>query len=81
MASLSKLNLLFVLIVMSSMLVASSEARLSHQFSVLPEKINSKLILRQLGYDVSKLENYGGRRMLNSDTQRVAPGGPDPQHH
>ncbi|KAK0599915.1 hypothetical protein LWI29_009811 [Acer saccharum] len=60
---------------------ASSEARLSHQFSTLPEKIDSKLILRQLGYDVSKLENYGGRRMLNSDPQRVAPGGPDPQHH
>ncbi|KAH7544055.1 hypothetical protein JRO89_XS15G0096000 [Xanthoceras sorbifolium] len=52
----------------------SSQARLSHRFPTLPGKIDSRLILRQIGYDVLKLEYYG-RRMLNSDTQRVSPGG------
>lgn len=80
MASLSKFQVLFVFIVMLMMLVVSSEARVPHRFSTLQPKIDSKLILRQLGYDVLKLEYYA-RRMLNSDTERVSPGGPDSQHH
>lgn len=79
MANLSKKKVLQVSLVMFLVLVASSEARLSRRFSTMPKKIDSNLILRKLGYDESKLKKY--RRRLDSDPDRVSPGGPDSHHH
>ncbi|XP_060958267.1 CLAVATA3/ESR (CLE)-related protein 7-like [Cannabis sativa] len=41
--------------------------------------LRSEQMLRKLGFDVSKLVAAGKRRSVMVD--RVAPGGPDPQHH
>lgn len=80
MANLSNKQALLVSLVMLSMIVASSDARPSHGLSMLPKEVDSNLIIfHKLGYDVSKLENY--RRMLDSNPERVSPGGPDPHHN
>ncbi|KAJ0045985.1 hypothetical protein Pint_04688 [Pistacia integerrima] len=82
MANLSKTKVFSVSLVMFLVLVVISEAQVSAGIpAALAEKIDSKLILRKLGYDVSKLERYGRKLMLGSGTQRVSPGGPDSQHH
>ncbi|GJW52249.1 proline-rich protein 2-like protein [Tanacetum coccineum] len=41
---------------------------------------SSQLLLRKLGMKVSDLEYYK-RRSLDANPRRVAPGGPDGQHH
>lgn len=44
------------------------------------KKIDNRRILRELGFDFgSETKDTGRREMV--DTDRVAPGGPDPQHH
>ncbi|KAL0863660.1 hypothetical protein Bca101_042778 [Brassica carinata] len=41
--------------------------------------IDSHALLRELGFDLSKFKGHNERVLVNSD--RVSPGGPDPQHH
>ena len=41
--------------------------------------VNSSQFLNELVLELSKLKNYNRRKMV--DTARVAPGGPDGQHH
>ncbi|KAL7607540.1 hypothetical protein Lser_V15G15497 [Lactuca serriola] len=41
---------------------------------------SSQLLLRKLGLKVSDLEYYK-RRSLEANPKRLAPGGPDGQHH
>ncbi|XP_009340312.1 CLAVATA3/ESR (CLE)-related protein 6 [Pyrus x bretschneideri] len=71
--------LLLPFLVIFSMLVVSSEARLSLVFSTLPNKTDSHLFFRKLVFHVPKNEFY--RRRFLVDVNRTAPGGPDPQHH
>lgn len=43
------------------------------------KSLESRQILRKLGYNLSKMK-YDNRRSMTGKDQ-VAPGGPDPQHH
>lgn len=70
--------ILVVLLVLWSPFI-SSQARLVNGFSGTPKKIKSLKIFRELGYDVST--SWNNPRKLQAETQRTAPGGPDPQHH
>ncbi|KAL3733844.1 hypothetical protein ACJRO7_023229 [Eucalyptus globulus] len=64
------------------LLMVSSDARLiSNGFSDVPKQINSEIILRNLGYSVPKSGNVPRRMMQGVETDKTAPGGPDPQHH
>lgn len=52
----------------------------SYANEAMPNDNSSQLLLRKLGLKVSDLEYYK-RRSLGANTDRVAPGGPDGQHH
>lgn len=75
----AKVEILSLIIVL--MTVTSSEAHLSHGFSVIPKKIGNPPILLELQYHVLKIKYYRRMLMQGAGTQRVAPGGPDGQHH
>ncbi|KAF8029933.1 hypothetical protein BT93_E2371 [Corymbia citriodora subsp. variegata] len=64
------------------LLMVSSETKLiSNGFSDVPKRINSKKILRNLGYSVPKSGHVPRRMMEEVEMDRATPGGPDPQHH
>ncbi|XP_050220268.1 CLAVATA3/ESR (CLE)-related protein 5-like [Mercurialis annua] len=76
------LVLVFVFVTLT--LVTTSHARLTRTklYSSMRKKIDVRVILRELGYDDSRLEYYNHRRWLQgAEPDRVSPGGPDPQHH
>ncbi|KAG8637172.1 CLAVATA3/ESR (CLE)-related protein 5-like [Manihot esculenta] len=82
MATLKPSLVLVFIVVTTLMLVASAEAPLPHhESSFIPRKMDSGRILRELGYDGSRLEHHRMRFMQGADPQRESPGGPDPQHH
>ncbi|KAL7250675.1 hypothetical protein ACSBR1_012657 [Camellia fascicularis] len=63
----------------------TSEARiLRERYFSTQKNINNELLLCHLGFDPSKFKlvigNYQ-RLSLTANSDRVAPGGPDPQHH
>ncbi|EEF37260.1 conserved hypothetical protein [Ricinus communis] len=64
--------LLILSMIVFMILIMRSEARV---------ELNSRLLLRDMGYTESKLEHHRRISRLNSDTDRLSPGGPDPEHH
>nr|KYP59255.1 hypothetical protein KK1_014687 [Cajanus cajan] len=71
----------FIFLIVLTLLVASSEARLVPQFSTMNKKINSKFELRELINNVRNGKWHGKRSMLGGRLERVSPAGPDPDHH
>lgn len=69
-------------LVVLSMVVMSSEARVLPQLSPMGRKANSEFLLREL---INKMQNsersHKKRSMLGSRLERVSPEGPDSQHH
>lgn len=66
--------LIFVIFMM--LLVMLSEAR-----SFKQKRIDSHLLLEDLGYDKVKLHYFQRKSTLDSGTARVSPGGPNADHH
>ncbi|KAL0301222.1 UNVERIFIED_CONTAM: hypothetical protein Sradi_6399000 [Sesamum radiatum] len=71
------------MIVIALLYVVSLDARSHSRIISVQESADSpRLMLRRLGFDEPKLEYYRRRAItLDAETTRVAPGGPDPQHH
>ncbi|KAG5020277.1 hypothetical protein AAZX31_06G216300 [Glycine max] len=83
MATSMKLRQFVLLLIVFTLLVVSSEARLVPEFSTLiSKKINRKLGLRELINNVRNGDEWHQKRsMLGGRLERVSPAGPDPQHH
>ncbi|CAF2122320.1 CLAVATA3/ESR (CLE)-related protein 6 [Brassica napus] len=74
-----KRTLIMLLIIFSSPI---SQARILQADRVANMgNIDSQVLLRELGFDLSKFKGYNDERRFLVDSDRVSPGGPDPQHH
>lgn len=77
------LLLIFILFLFFFTFFITCEARDLHGNESMQKNkkaTHSKLLLHELGFDESKLEEYR-RRFLNVGSDRVVPGGPDSHHH
>ena len=81
MATSVKSRKFVIFLIILTLLVVSSEARLGPEFSTMSKKNNSKLGLRELINNVRNSEWNQKRSMLGGRIERVSPAGPDPQHH
>lgn len=77
-ATTARVSVLSFLIIFSLLYMGTQARSLNdHCHRGAPRKIDSKRLLHELGFDLSKLENSATRLL----TDRVTPGGPDSQHH
>lgn len=81
MATPTKPRHFVIFLIVLTLLVVSSEARLGPQFSTMDKKINSKVGLRELINNVRNGKWHGKRSMPGERVERVSPAGPDPDHH
>ncbi|CAL0333732.1 unnamed protein product [Lupinus luteus] len=71
-----------LLLIILTLFVVSSEARLFPQFSRIGKRINSKLGLSEFINNVRNSKEWPSKRsMLSGRLDRVSPAGPDGQHH
>ncbi|VYS54064.1 unnamed protein product [Arabidopsis thaliana] len=81
MANLILKQSLIILLIIYSTPILSSQARILRTYRpTTMGNMDSQVLLRELGIDLSKFKGQDERRFL-VDSERVSPGGPDPQHH
>lgn len=77
MANSTSVQILILILLILSVVVTNSEIVEGYQGrKILQKRIDSRSILRELGYNLSKLK-YTRR----DSTDRSSPGGPDPHHN
>ncbi|XP_030929188.1 CLAVATA3/ESR (CLE)-related protein 5-like [Quercus lobata] len=69
-----------ILIIIFSSLFMSSQARILHWHKVLQKSKDSQKLLH-LGFDLSNLDHFQRRLVVEPYHDQVVPGGPDHQHH
>lgn len=77
--------MLMLFFIVFSLLFMSFQARILHdeqQANAMQSNIDSQLLPRELGFDLTKLKHYERlSSTIHRESDRVSPGGPDPQHH
>ncbi|KAL7219331.1 hypothetical protein ACSBR2_012411 [Camellia fascicularis] len=82
---MAKSNVAQLLVLLLLAIFITSEARILRERHFTTQKnINNELLLHHRGFDPSKFKlgigNYQ-RLSFAANSDRVAPGGPDPEHH
>ncbi|GMI99319.1 hypothetical protein HRI_003601200 [Hibiscus trionum] len=73
---------LTVFLILVSMLPMSSEARILRPAESDTQSVSdTQHLLHKLGFDLRRLNRYQESATRVSSSDRVSPGGPDPQHH
>nr|KYP59254.1 hypothetical protein KK1_014686 [Cajanus cajan] len=80
-SSMKSMQFVMCFLIVLTLLVASSEARIFSEFSTISNKVDTKHGLRELINNVRNDEWHQKRSMLGGRLERVSPAGPDPQHH
>ncbi|KAL1190655.1 CLAVATA3/ESR (CLE)-related protein 6 [Cardamine amara subsp. amara] len=75
-----KQSLIILLILFSSSFLKSQARILRADRAATMGNMDSQVLLHELGFDLSKFKGHNEKRFL-VDSDRVSPGGPDPQHH
>ncbi|CAN4105032.1 unnamed protein product [Withania somnifera] len=57
------------------------EARILGDIGDVKNKYDSHFVLNKAGFSLTEIELYTRRSLIKGSSDRVAPGGPDPQHH
>ncbi|KAK7313119.1 hypothetical protein VNO77_37546 [Canavalia gladiata] len=70
-----------IFLIVLTLLVVSSEARIFPKFSTIGRKVDGKLGLHKLINTIQNREGNQKRSLLGGRLERVSPAGPDPQHH
>ena len=78
--SLIRFSLLLILLLLFVNVSSSRATRYGSVEAPVKKRIDSRRLLRELGFDLSKMKHYN-RRAMDVDKDRVAPGGPDRQHN
>lgn len=73
--------MLIILLIWSLHVATGLEAKGYGGRKNMQKRINSKTILRELGYDLSKMEKQHNKWRMTLADDRIIPGGPDPEHH
>ncbi|KAE9592882.1 hypothetical protein Lal_00028692 [Lupinus albus] len=72
----------FVLLIILTLFIVSSDARLVPQFSTIGKRVSNKLGLSEFINNVRNSREWLSKRsMLGGRLDRVSPAGPDGQHH
>ena len=75
-------SMVFVLsLIVLSLLVLSSEARVSAGLPTKGKRTNDELLLREITINIRKCKYNHKRSMLGGKLGRPSPAGPDPGHH
>ncbi|KAE8718089.1 CLAVATA3/ESR (CLE)-related protein 5 [Hibiscus syriacus] len=73
---------LTLFLILFLMLPVGSPARILRQAKTDMQRVgDSQLLLHELGFDLHQLNRYRKLAMHGPTSDRVSPGGPDPQHH
>ena len=81
MASSNSVRMLILFLVVFTVLFKGSHGRILRGPPAMKKNIDSRLILLELGYDLAKLSTSKAGTTGGVGSDRISPGGPDPQHN
>ncbi|KAF9670690.1 hypothetical protein SADUNF_Sadunf13G0094900 [Salix dunnii] len=80
-ASTPRATILLLMVLFSAIFLTSQSRILREDQAMQGNVKSSRNLLLELGFELSKLEHYQRLSAHGVDSDRLSPGGPDPQHH
>uniref|UniRef100_A0A6N2MNW8 CLAVATA3/ESR-like protein n=1 Tax=Salix viminalis TaxID=40686 RepID=A0A6N2MNW8_SALVM len=77
----SRAMILLLMVFLSGIFLTSQSRILKGDQAMQGNVKSSRDLLLELGFELSKVEHYQKLSAHGADSDRLSPGGPDPQHH